>query len=193
MHANFFSGISSLWESSKFHNCYTDELFLSELYSSFKSREISTISWEFSKRVVLVLLLVLSKLHNLHNHEYILSGISSGLESGEISPIFTLIRIFLIEFQVDMPSKFRNLHTHEHFLSWFSMGRVDLLVQNWFHRKSKGRQCKGRWPRNFDFFSWSSMPISLQREAISTIVLLLMYSVPQKSLGIGCSFEFTPK
>ena len=33
------------------------------------------------------------------------------------------------------------------------MGRVDLLIQNWFHRKSKGRQCKGRWPRNFDFFS----------------------------------------
>ena len=35
----------------------------------------------------------------------------------------------------------------------YSMGRVDLLIQNWFHRKSKGRQCKGRWPRNFDFFS----------------------------------------
>ena len=34
-----------------------------------------------------------------------------------------------------------------------AMGRVDLLIQNWFHRKSKGRQCKGRWPRNFDFFS----------------------------------------
>ena len=26
-----------------------------------------------------------------------------------------------------------------------------LQIQNWFHRKSKGRQCKGRQPRNFDF------------------------------------------
>ena len=33
------------------------------------------------------------------------------------------------------------------------MGRVDLLIQNWFYKKSKGRQCKGRRPRNFDFFS----------------------------------------
>ena len=31
------------------------------------------------------------------------------------------------------------------------MGNVDLLIQNWFHRKSQGRQGKGRWPRNFDF------------------------------------------
>ena len=34
-----------------------------------------------------------------------------------------------------------------------AMGRVDLLIQNWFNKKSKGRQCKGRRPRNFDFFS----------------------------------------
>ena len=40
-----------------------------------------------------------------------------------------------------------------------AMGNVDLLIQNWFHKKSKGRQCKGRRPRNFDFFSWSSTPI----------------------------------
>ena len=26
-----------------------------------------------------------------------------------------------------------------------------LQIQNWFYRKSKGRQCKGRQPRNFDF------------------------------------------
>ena len=38
-------------------------------------------------------------------------------------------------------------------------GAWDLLIQNWFYKKSKGRQCKGRRPRNFDFFSWSSMPI----------------------------------
>ena len=37
--------------------------------------------------------------------------------------------------------------------SWKTMGRVDLLIQNWFYKKSKGRQCKGRRPRNFDFFS----------------------------------------
>ena len=30
---------------------------------------------------------------------------------------------------------------------------VDLKIQNWFYKKSKGRQCKGRRPRNFDFFS----------------------------------------
>ena len=39
-------------------------------------------------------------------------------------------------------------------------GAWDLLIQNcFFLQKVKGRQCKGRWPRNFDFFSWSSMPI----------------------------------
>ena len=26
-----------------------------------------------------------------------------------------------------------------------------MQIQYWFHRKSKGRQCKGRRPRNFDF------------------------------------------
>ena len=31
-------------------------------------------------------------------------------------------------------------------------GARDLLIQNWFYKKSKGRQCKGRRPRNFDFF-----------------------------------------
>ena len=40
-------------------------------------------------------------------------------------------------------------------------GARDLLIQNWFYKKSKGRQWKGRRPRNFYFFSWSSMPIIL--------------------------------
>ena len=44
-----------------------------------------------------------------------------------------------------------------HYCYWTSgvirMGRVNLLIQNWFYKKSKGRQCKGRRPRNFDFFS----------------------------------------
>ena len=60
----------------------------------------------------------------------------------------------------------------------FIMGRVDLLIQNWFHRKSKGRQCKGRWPRNFDFLSWSSMPIVDIQDIDSAIWPLLTQPTP---------------
>ena len=33
----------------------------------------------------------------------------------------------------------------------YGNGARVLQIQDWFHRKSKGRQCKGRQPRNFDF------------------------------------------
>ena len=47
------------------------------------------------------------------------------------------------------------------------MGRVNLLIQNWFYKKSKGRQCKGR---NSDFFQ-------LILNAHWTIFLLSHYSL----------------
>ena len=47
------------------------------------------------------------------------------------------------------------------------MGRVDLLIKNWFYKKSKGRQCKGR---NSDFFQ-------LILNAHWTIFLLSHYSL----------------
>ena len=36
-------------------------------------------------------------------------------------------------------------------INLFPNGARVLQIQNWFHRKSRGRQCKDRQARNFDF------------------------------------------
>ena len=79
------------------------------------------------------------------------------------------------------------------------MGRVDLLIQNWFHRKSKGRQCKGRWPRNFDFFQLilnahcperGCRPSPRRQRRIASSVLQLQSGL--RSVACGSTLRTTP-